>query len=319
MHAVLSALNRRLQKARIPDVHCTLIGSRAMGLRRTTPYDVLITAERSRWPDVVSALALSEQTPVTDDTVCCVSALCRYPVHIWMSTPHSSFTSQSLALVDHMRRNPLARLHHRQFLQSLPDQRCESRMLRTAYFMAMSQTVELGQRFPIELTPYDPHWAVRFHAERAELVAALGDLVADWEHIGSTSVPGLSAKPVIDLVGAIESFEVGDRAVMPVLQCLGYLYQWQQHPEHGHMAFWKGYQDNAAVKVHIHLAPANHPLHERRQFCRYLRTHPAVARRYESLKHRLARLSPTDREAYTRAKGPFILYVTRLACKSRTP
>lgn len=169
--------------------------------------------------------------------------------------------------------------------------------------------------FPIFLVEYDPSWPQMYADEAKHLRSLFGpDLVTRIEHYGSTSVPGLAAKPVIDIIVEVTSFEAAEREMIPVLDKLGYGYDWYK----GHLAFFKGYDIDAPVKAHIHVAPAGHPLMDGLLFRDYLRKHPDVAREYEKLKWALAEQYEYDREGYTEAKSEFVSEITERARREQS-
>lgn len=175
-----------------------------------------------------------------------------------------------------------------------------------------------GRRFPIYLVEYDPSWPELYEAEARLLKEQFGDLILRTKHIGSTAVPGLAAKPTIDLIAEITSFEEAERAIVPALLAQSIGYGFSAWPAPGHMAFWKGYFPETPIKFHYHMAPAGHPLMDRVYFRDYLRKHPETAREYERLKYRLAEIYHYDREGYTEAKTDFILEITERAKKEFT-
>ncbi len=167
----------------------------------------------------------------------------------------------------------------------------------------------------IALVEYDPRWPEQFAHEAARIRAALGEsLVTAVEHFGSTSVPGLSAKPVIDmLVGVRTIAEARERAV-PILESLGYAF-WYDNPSTGHLFFVKGLPPNGPRTHHIHMVepetyrdPKNEAalFWDRLLFRDYLRAHPDEARRYEAVKRDLAARFPEDREGYTDGKTEYV-------------
>lgn len=170
---------------------------------------------------------------------------------------------------------------------------------------------ELGRKYPVLIEPYNPDWPRRYEDEAWFLGRRFGpDLVLRTEHFGSTAVPGLAAKPVIDVLVEVAGFERAQAVIVPALEEAGYAYNWVSRPEPGHMMFMKGYGADGYVAgaqlYHLHMAPAGHPLWERLRFRDYLRAHPETAAEYGALKQRLAVQHRHDREAYTAAKGAFI-------------
>jgi len=157
---------------------------------------------------------------------------------------------------------------------------------------------------PVFIVPYDRDWPSRFEAERKLLVDAIGPwLVADAiAHIGSTAVPGLDAKPVIDIMAGVESLD-GSRAALAVLERYQYCYA----PYRTEVMHWLCKPSPAQRTHHLHLVPLGSPLWiEQLAFRDYLRTHHDVALEYAALKRRLVDAHGLDREAYTTAKGPFV-------------
>ena len=162
----------------------------------------------------------------------------------------------------------------------------------------------------IRLEPYDEAWPARFELERDALRHVLEPwLVGPIEHIGSTAVPGLAAKPVIDIMAAVRDLGQS-RPAIAALQTLDYQY-WPYRPDVMH---WFCKPDPSLRTHHLHLVPYGSALWvERIAFRDYLRTHPRAAAEYAALKASLAALYSADREAYTDAKGPFVAEVVRAA------
>jgi GrpB-like predicted nucleotidyltransferase (UPF0157 family) len=153
------------------------------------------------------------------------------------------------------------------------------------------------------IDPYDPRWPGLFAVERALLDDVLAPwLVASIEHIGSTAVPGLAAKPVIDIMAPVASLDAS-RAAIDVLGTTGYCY----FPYRAEVMHWFCKPSDDIRTHHLHLVPYRSPLwNERLAFRDALRTDARLAARYEALKRDLARAHPDDREAYTDAKTAFI-------------
>ena len=163
---------------------------------------------------------------------------------------------------------------------------------------------------PVEIVPYDPVWPSRFADEAAVVRRALAAwLVGPIEHIGSTAIPELGAKAVIDIMAAVQTLD-GSRGAIEAAARAGYCYApYQQELEH-----WFCKPSFAFRIYHLHLVPVGSPQWFRPiAFRDYLRVHPDVAAEYEALKRRLAAEHHLDREAYTIAKRPFIDRVTDVA------
>ena len=156
---------------------------------------------------------------------------------------------------------------------------------------------------PVEVAEYDPAWPVLFERERGLIAGALGDLVDAIEHVGSTAVPGLGAKPVIDLMIGVRDLADGERCVGP-LEGLGYEYK-GEYGIPGRLYFRKLTKGRRSHQ--IHMVESVSDLWERHLLFRdYLREHPDEAEAYYELKIRLAAEFRTDRDGYTEAKTRFI-------------
>jgi GrpB-like predicted nucleotidyltransferase (UPF0157 family) len=156
----------------------------------------------------------------------------------------------------------------------------------------------------IVISDYDPAWPAIFEQERASLQIALGPLVLNVEHIGSTAVPGLAAKPIIDIQLSVHSLEDARSSCVGPLQALGYAYL----PEYearlpGQLFFRKG----QPWSHHLHVLQDDHPRWRRRLLFRdHLRNHPEAVRAYAKLKRDLAAAFDDDMSGYMNAKTAFI-------------
>jgi GrpB-like predicted nucleotidyltransferase (UPF0157 family) len=159
----------------------------------------------------------------------------------------------------------------------------------------------------VALAPADPTWPARFAAEADAIRAALGAAAAGVtvEHVGSTAVAGLAAKPVIDLL-LIPPDGVWPRdAFVAALPALGYAF-WADDPDPEHLFFVKGMPPYGTGRTHhVHVRPRARAAPVL-AFRDHLRARPDAARAYEALKRALAAAHPTDREAYTRGKDAFV-------------
>ncbi len=165
----------------------------------------------------------------------------------------------------------------------------------------------------VEVVPYNPAWPMVFAAERAHLLECLpSGLILRIEHFGSTSVPGLAAKPIVDMLVEVSSLEDTKQLAAPVLEAQGYDYFWR--PTFGDDGppwyAWFIKRDSHGLRTHhIHMvenSPEFAGHWDRLLFRDYLRTHPEAAREYAGLKQKLATEFPGDRVEYTRRKGGFI-------------
>jgi GrpB-like predicted nucleotidyltransferase (UPF0157 family) len=166
----------------------------------------------------------------------------------------------------------------------------------------------------VEIVPYDPRWPESFAREEAHLVASLPtDLVGRIEHFGSTAVPGLAAKPIVDVLVEVRDLEATKVRIAPVLEAQGYDYVWR--PTDGDDGppwyAWFIKRDASGARTHhIHMVEPHFPQWHALRFRDYLRARPDVAAEYAALKRRLAAEFPSDRIAYTRGKAEFITRAT---------
>lgn len=155
----------------------------------------------------------------------------------------------------------------------------------------------------IEVVAYNRNWPALFLAERA----LLGRVLEHWlagaiEHVGSTAVPGLMAKPVVDIMAPVHSLHKSSAAIAAVSQA-GYVY----FPYKAEVMHWFCKPTPSYRTHHLHLVPYESPLwFERLAFRDALRRSEALVAKYAALKVRLAAEFPHDRDAYTQAKEPFV-------------
>jgi GrpB-like predicted nucleotidyltransferase (UPF0157 family) len=168
----------------------------------------------------------------------------------------------------------------------------------------------MAHRAPVEVVPYSPSWPSHFAAEHDRLAAAFPPAVFRIEHIGSTAVPGLGAKPIIDvLVGGPTLAAVAAR--IPAMSSLGYQYM----PEHETTLPQRRFFAWPATRprqFHVHAVAIDSPFFaEHLRFRDALRADARLAAAYYRLKVELAARFGDDREGYTEAKGDFIRTVVR--------
>jgi GrpB-like predicted nucleotidyltransferase (UPF0157 family) len=156
----------------------------------------------------------------------------------------------------------------------------------------------------VALVPYDPEWARRFDAERALLERVLAPwLKGSVEHVGSTAIPGIAAKPIVDMIAGVRDLEEARAAYEP-LHAVGYLDE-PHRPEIAHH-FAKPALELDARRLNLHLTePSSSLWRERLAFRDALRADPSLAAEYEALKLRLARRHG-DVRAYTDEKRDFV-------------
>lgn len=155
---------------------------------------------------------------------------------------------------------------------------------------------------PVHIAAYDPFWPSLFAEERARVLGAAGRWIEEVEHIGSTAVPGLDAKPVVDLMAGLGSMHDADACVGPLVG-LGYSY-WAEGAEPHHRLFVRFVDSEMSARTHnLHLVEAGGRYWRERLL---LREHPETAAEYARLKRGLAERHRDDREAYTAAKAGFV-------------
>lgn len=156
----------------------------------------------------------------------------------------------------------------------------------------------------IRVVPYDPQWPRNFEAIRKEIQEILGELAVAVHHVGSTSVPGMSAKPIIDL-----DVEIPNRFVFPevcdLLAAAGYQHEGDLGIRDREAFRYEG--KNHLQKHHLYVCPRDsRELHRHLTFRNYLRTHPEAAREYSRVKEAAARQHPDSIEGYMSFKNDCI-------------
>lgn len=158
----------------------------------------------------------------------------------------------------------------------------------------------------VRVVPYDPAWPALFAAEADRIRVAADGLPLRLEHMGSTSIPGLAAKPIVDILAG----RPPGSAVAPYVEALvraGYAHRGEQGIP-GREFFRRG----DPRSYHVHLAEEGSPAWRTPlAFRDALRADPALAAEYGALKRELAARFPRDRESYIEGKGPFVARVLR--------
>ena len=165
----------------------------------------------------------------------------------------------------------------------------------------------------IALIPYQRSWADKFEVEKIKLIEIFGDKAIAIEHIGSTSILGLSAKPIIDIAVLIEKREEGDSLIKPVEE-LGYQYDKLNSSGERHF-FRKG----NPTEFHLSIAYQDKGSFWERQilFRDYLRSHLDFRDEYQKIKENLLKNDPTGKEIYLSGKSEFVSRILELAKNSR--
>jgi GrpB-like predicted nucleotidyltransferase (UPF0157 family) len=165
----------------------------------------------------------------------------------------------------------------------------------------------------IVVSDYDPSWPALFAQERARIAQALAPFALAIEHVGSTAVPGLPSKPIIDLLVGVPNLEQARQRCMTPLEALGYICM----PEYAswlprELFFRKG--PPGPWTHHMHVMELSHPRWEALVVFRdYLRAHPEAARAYADIKRELAASSKDDIGAYRNGKTAFVEETTAKA------
>ena len=153
----------------------------------------------------------------------------------------------------------------------------------------------------VRLVPYRPEWPSLFEQEKRRILAAIGQHVLDVQHVGSTAIPGMLAKPILDIGIAVESFEEATVCIAP-MEALRYRYRGELGIPYRH------YFVRGEPRTHqVHMLEREGPEWGRMLLFRdFLRAHVEARRAYADLKQRVATVHSADVERYTKEKGPFI-------------
>ena len=167
---------------------------------------------------------------------------------------------------------------------------------------------DVTQKDHINIVQNNPEWPTYAKTEIEHIKSLFPNgLILDIQHVGSTAIPNISAKPIIDIQIAVDSLDIAKIIAVPLLQKLGYEY-WAENPDQTRMFFAKGmppYGEKRTHHVHI-VQPSSHHWHNKIAFRDYLIKYPEAAKEYEALKNRLAAEYKFDREKYTDAKAEFV-------------
>ncbi|MCK4575876.1 GrpB family protein [candidate division WOR-3 bacterium] len=177
----------------------------------------------------------------------------------------------------------------------------------------VSNTVSIGlKRGTLELVQYDPEWELFFDSEKKRIEKSIGKFIIAIEHIGSTSIKDMCAKPIIDIAIGLEKYDDGFECVGS-LKDIGYLYLGEYGISERH--YFR--TDSDIVKCHIHMYEiSNKEYRNHILFRDYLRSHKEDAKKYALLKHDLTQTFGNDREKYTEAKTKFINNTSKKAKES---
>ena len=163
-------------------------------------------------------------------------------------------------------------------------------------------TLGLIRRGVVRLVPHHASWSEEFRREQHRLLAAIGARVVAIEHVGSTAIPGIYAKPVLDIAVAIQDLNQAS-SLQPAMQQIGYDFPGDIGIP-GERIFGRG-PEILTHLVHV-VQAAGAKWSEYLDFRDSLRSDVELARRYDQLKRELAQRFPEERAKYTEGKGPFI-------------
>jgi GrpB-like predicted nucleotidyltransferase (UPF0157 family) len=178
---------------------------------------------------------------------------------------------------------------------------------------SLEQRIEDAIREQISVLPYDTEWPDLFENEAQFLRSKLSkSLISRIEHFGSTAVPGVAAKPIIDMLVQVSSLEETKGEIVSILEAEGYDYFWRTDVSPAYAWFIKRNAEGQRTH-HIHMVEADSKLWERLYFRDYLREFPEEAKGYAELKQSLSEKYPNDRVAYTEGKTAYVVSVTERA------
>lgn len=167
------------------------------------------------------------------------------------------------------------------------------------------------KRGTVKVVPYQKSWTKEFEKEKARILEVCGDKVVAIEHIGSTSVPGLAAKPIIDIAVGIERLKDAKK-LLPCLKKLDYHFYKEFQRQRLFVA--KGPDEKRTHYLHVMRFNGAKWMTDQ-LFRNYLRTHPKAVEQYAKLKQKLAVAHTDDRQAYADEKNSFIKSIIAKAAK----
>ncbi len=169
------------------------------------------------------------------------------------------------------------------------------------------------KRHTVKLVEHNEHWAIAFLETKEQLSKALANLIIDIQHIGSTSIIGIPAKPILDIAIGIKSVEVIPKCIIR-LEKIGYEFRGDSGAEGGFL-FVKCSEPDVRTH-HIHIVEISDVQWSNYlNFRDHLNAYPESANAYSILKQELAKKYPNDRKAYTNGKYDFIAHVFKMMAK----
>ena len=168
--------------------------------------------------------------------------------------------------------------------------------------------------YEVRLMPHDPSWAEQTSTEETRILEAIWPAIIEMHHVGSTAIPGIAAKPIIDLVGVSPDLLTLESA-RPSLEDLGYAWHGEYGVE-GRRFCTLSDPDSGLRRYHLHCyADGDHSIRRHLAFRDYLRARPAMAEAYQHMKRDCADKHPDDSNAYTACKDDWIKRVEAEALK----
>jgi GrpB-like predicted nucleotidyltransferase (UPF0157 family) len=167
------------------------------------------------------------------------------------------------------------------------------------------------KRGTVELVDYNPEWVVLFDEEKAAIQRVFQERVLGVEHIGSTAIPGMHAKPILDLAVAVESMD-GYEQFTPLLEKIGYQFMRDQRGWQGSVLYVKGAEENRTHYLKLGVLDSDF-WRDNILFRDYLISHPEKVEEYAKLKRYLFEKHEGVREFYTEDKADFVQSILKLA------
>jgi GrpB-like predicted nucleotidyltransferase (UPF0157 family) len=180
----------------------------------------------------------------------------------------------------------------------------------------MDRAKAAQDRIEVELLPHNPAWAEIAAREAERLKAALGDNLQIVHHIGSTAIPGIAAKPIVDLMPIVGDLGALD-AARPAVEALGYVWRGEFGLEGRRYCVLSDADGKRLVQAHCYQADSPQ-IARHLDYRDYMRAHPDQAAAYEAEKRRAAALHPYDSLAYNGEKGDWIQAAEKRAAAWRT-
>ena len=181
----------------------------------------------------------------------------------------------------------------------------------------LEEKVDRVVKEAVAIVPYDSRWPSIFEQERLHLLSCLPlELVKRIEHFGSTAVPNISAKPIVDILVEVTSLDETKNRIAPILEAQGYDYFWRPTWGDDTPPFYAWFikRDSNGLRTHhIHMVEPDFEHWERLLFRDYLIEQPDIAMEYSELKEKFSEAHHNNRVAYTDAKTNFIKTVTENA------